>query len=299
MLGLIPLLILGASLGGYWLSRRALAPVDRIIADSRSIGHHNLSRRLMIPKSGDELQRLSETLNEMIARLETAFQQIARFTADASHELRSPVAFIRARAEIALLKPRCAETYRAAVEDMYGEATRMTELIENLLTLARADSGASQLAMVPIDLREPIRLAATHGQSLAEGKGVSFSSKVPDSPVPVLGDATALRRLSLILIENAVKYTPARGRVDVGLAATGTSVVLTVRDTGIGIAEEDLERIFERFYRSDKARQRDSGGTGLGLSIARWIAEVHRAQLEVQSELGFGSTFLVRLERAV
>jgi heavy metal sensor kinase len=298
MIGLIPVLILAVSGGGYWLARRALAPVDRIIQDARSIGHHNLSGRLIVPRTGDELQRLSETLNEMMDRLESAFHRITRFTADASHELRSPVAFIRATAEIALLQPRDAEAYRSAVAGMYDEARGMTELIENLLTLARADAGSSQFKMAPLDVREPLRQACSQASACAKGKNIAFSTQLPDAALRVLGDPVALRRLWWILIDNAIKYTPAGGSVDVQLAGAGSFAIVTVRDTGIGIAEEEQQRIFERFYRSDKARQRDSGGTGLGLSIARWIADVHQAGIEVESKPGRGSAFSVRLVRA-
>jgi heavy metal sensor kinase len=298
MFGFIPLFLLAASIGGYWLSRRALAPVDRIIQDSRSIGHHNLSQRLMVPPTGDELQRLSETLNEMIERLEAAFQRITRFTADASHELRSPLAFILATAEVALLQNRDEAEYRSALADMYGEASRMTQLIDGLLTLARADSGTSQLAMSPVDLREPIKQARAKALAAAMAKNIRFSTYLPESNIRTLGDSTALGCLFLILIENAVKYTPAGGNVEVQLAVDNGQAVISIRDSGIGIAEEELVRIFERFYRSDKARQRDSGGTGLGLSIARWIADAHRARIEVQSKLGSGSTFTVRLTHA-
>jgi len=298
MFGLIPLLVLAASGGGYWLARRALAPVDRIIQDARSIGHHNLSGRLMVLRTGDELQRLSETLNEMIGRLESAFQRITRFTADASHELRSPVAFIRTTAEVALLQPREAAAYRSALTDMYDEARRMTELIENLLTLVRADAGSSQLSMASLDVREPLRQACSLASASAAGKNICFSAHLPDDALQVLGDRIALRRLCWILIDNAIKYTPAGGKVDVQLASAGSFAIVTVQDTGIGIAEEEQIRIFERFYRSDKARQRDSGGTGLGLSIARWIADVHHARIEVQSKPGSGSAFTVRLARA-
>ena len=298
MIGLIPLLILAASGGGYWLGRRALAPVDRVIQDARSIGHHNLSGRLMVPRTGDELQRLSETLNEMMGRLESAFHRITRFTADASHELRSPVAFVRATAEIALLQPRDPETYRSAVTDIYDEAQRMTELIENLLTLARADAGSSQLKMAPLDVCEPLRQACSQASVCAKGKNISFSAQLPDADLRVLGDPVALHRLWWILIDNAIKYTPAGGSVEVQLARAGSFAIVTVQDTGIGIAEEEQQRIFERFYRSDRARQRDSGGTGLGLSIARWIADVHQARIEVRSKPGRGSAFSVRLARA-
>jgi hypothetical protein len=176
LVAFIPLLVLAASGGGYWLSRRAFAPINRIIEDARSIGHYNLSRRLMVPRTGDELQRLSETLNEMVARLEAAFQRITRFTADASHELRTPVAFIRTTAEVALLQRRSATAYQAAVADIYNESRHMTELIENLLTLARADSGSSRLNMAPLDVREPVRLACSQALACARDKHVEFST---------------------------------------------------------------------------------------------------------------------------
>jgi heavy metal sensor kinase len=298
LLGFIPLLVLAASGGGYWLSRRALTPIDRIIEDARSIGHYNLSRRLMAPRTGDELERLSETLNEMIARLEAAFQRITRFTADASHELRTPVAFIRTTAEVALLQPRTAAAYRTAIGDIYDETLRMTELIENLLALARADSGSSQLNLAPLDVREPVNRACSRAVSRARDKKICFSAGLPERAVCVMGDSVALQRLCWILIDNAIKYTPTGGRVDVQVARSGSSAVVTVRDTGIGIAESEQGRIFERFYRSGNAHDRDSGGAGLGLSIARWIADVHHAQIEVESKPDAGSAFSVRFERA-
>ena len=298
MLIFIPPLVVAAYAGGYWLSRRALEPVDQIIQDSRSIGHSNLSRRLMVPQTGDELQRLSETLNEMIDRLDAAFERVTRFTADASHELRSPVAFIRTTAEFALLQPRDAAVYRSAMADMHGEAERMTELIEDLLTLARADSGASEFSMSSLDLRDPLQQACAQAAACASCKGIRFAAQVPDRAIPVHGDFAALRRLFLIIIDNAIKYTPAAGRVDIQLSAMDAAAVVKVRDSGIGIAEDELSRIFERFYRSDKARQRESGGSGLGLSIARCIADGHGAQIEVESKLGAGSSFFVRIAQA-
>ena len=295
MVASFPILVLAASLGGYWLSGRALSPVHRIIQESRKIGHHNLSERLIVPGSHDELQLLSETLNEMIERLELAFKRVTQFTADASHELRSPVAFIRTTAEVALLKPRKAEVYNVALSEVLDEAERMTELIENLLVLARADASTSTLNLTSIDLREPLRSAFDQLFRNASGKEIRFTLSLPDAPVCALGDPTALRRLILILIDNAIKYTPAKGQVSVSLIASDVEALISVQDSGIGIAEQEIERIFERFYRSDKARHRDSGGAGLGLSIARWIAEAHRAQILVTSELGLGSRFLVTL----
>jgi signal transduction histidine kinase len=271
--------------------------VDQIIEDARSITLQNLSRRLPVPPTKDELQRLAETLNEMMQRLELAFERIRQFTADASHELRAPIALIRGTAEVALIERRDGKTYRSALSEILTEAERTTRLIENLLTLARADSGSLQPVLAPIDLSEPLRSASLQGAILAEDKRIHFSQRIPDVLAPALGDADSLRRLFLSLIDNAVKYTPSGGMVEVELALLATETEITVRDSGIGIAAEDVDHIFERFYRADKARQRDSGGAGLGLSIARWIADAHFATIQVDSKLNSGSTFRVRFPR--
>ncbi|MGO9012881.1 MAG: sensor histidine kinase [Bryobacteraceae bacterium] len=297
MFWLIPLMIAAASAGGYWLSGRALAPVGRIVEDARSISVQDMSRRLLVPATHDELQRLSETLNDLMARLELAFRRITRFTADASHELRAPIALIRGTAEVVLLQQRNGESYRAALRDILVEGERTSKLIEDLLMLARADSGASRLAMGPVDLREPLLEACVQPMARAQSKGVRLDPSVPETAAAVVGDRDALRRLFLILLDNAVKYTPPGGSVRIELAQSEREVRVTVRDTGIGIASEDLEHIFERFYRADKARQRDSGGAGLGLSIARWIADAHHAGIQVESALNRGSAFHVIFPR--
>jgi heavy metal sensor kinase len=293
MLALIPVMLLAASAGGFWQSRRALAPVDRIIEEARSITLQNISRRLPVPPTKDELQRLAHTLNDMMERLELAFQRIVQFTADASHELRAPIALIRGTAEVALLEPRDVKSYRAALSDILTEAERTTRLIENLLALARADAGSSQPALVAIDLTEQLRTVCRQGALLAGTKRIRFSERIPQAGAPALGDADTVRRLFFTLIDNAVKYTPPGGLVEVELAVGPSQTEVTVRDSGIGMADEDLDRIFERFYRADKARQRDSGGVGLGLSIARWIADAHSAEIQVESKLNSGSTFRV------
>jgi heavy metal sensor kinase len=293
MLALIPVMLLAASAGGFWQSRRALVPVDRIIEEARSITLQNISRRLPVPSTKDELQRLAHTLNDMMERLELAFQRIAQFTADASHELRAPIALIRGTAEVALIERRDVKTYRAALSDILAEAERTTKLIEDLLALARADAGSSHPILVPIDLTEQLRTACQQGATLAGAKRIRFLQSIPEAGAPALGDADTVRRLFLTLIDNAVKYTPSGGMVEVELALRPVQTEVIVRDSGIGMADEDLDRIFERFYRADKARQRDSGGVGLGLSIARWIADAHFAQIQVESKLNSGSTFRV------
>lgn len=297
LMALIPLMVIAAFAGGHCLSSRALAPVDKIIEDARSITFQSIARRLPVPPTNDELQRLAKTLNEMMQRLETAFGRITRFTADASHELRAPTAFIRTTAEVALLAPRSSDSYRSALVDILVEGERMTKLIDDMLTLARADAGSSELTLSEIDLSKPLREACRAASVLAERKNIHFREDLSQREVSALGDSDALRRLFLILLDNAVKYTPSEGKVEVGLAVSKTGSEVLIRDSGVGIAVEDLDHIFERFYRADKARQRDTGGVGLGLSIARWIADVHSAQILVESELNSGSTFRVRFPK--
>jgi heavy metal sensor kinase len=289
-----PFLLLLASAGGYWLSGRALAPVDQITREARSISAHSLSSRLIVPHTRDELQRLSETLNGMLERLEEAFKRITQFTADASHELRTPVALMRTRAELALRRPRPEDEYREALAQILRDLVRTSSLIENLMLLARADSGTERLQRARINLVDSLGEACLEGRALAEAKQISFHEQFPESPLWIEGDSQSLRRLFLILLDNAVKYTPPQGRITVSLSAGDGYALTEIRDTGFGIAAEDLPHIFERFYRSDRARSRESGGIGLGLSIGRWIAEAHGGAIEVQSAPGEGSVFRVR-----
>jgi signal transduction histidine kinase len=276
------------------MSRRALRPVDQIIDAARSIGEQSLAQRLPLLETQDELQRLSETLNQMLGRIENAFRRVTEFTADASHELRTPVALIRTTAEVAPRKPRANEEYRQALEDVHAESIRTTELIENLLTLARADAGKAALERREIDLAQIVQEASQQGQKLAHAKSLGFRTDIPDIAVHTLGDASALRRLLLIVIDNAVKYTQ-EGEITVRLSSVNGRPEVQVSDTGVGISESDLFRVFERFYRADKSRNRDSGGAGLGLSIAKWIADVHQGAIEARSESNRGSTFVITL----
>jgi len=295
---MVPLVLLLASAGGYWISRRALAPVDEIARTARSISADNLSKRLAVPASGDELQRLSETLNEMIARLESAFSKIVRFTADASHELRTPLAVMRMTAEVALRAPPADEEHREALEQIIAEIQRTAHLVDNLLLIANADAGHGRPNAARVNLTDAVAEACTEGAALARAKGVVLQARLPEEPIWVLGDVHALRRLFLILLDNAVKYTPAGGRCEVRIGECDGFVIGTVSDTGIGIASEDLPHIFDRFYRVDRARSRALGGTGLGLAIGRWIAETHEGSITVESALDRGSVFEVRLRPA-
>jgi heavy metal sensor kinase len=291
----VSVLVLVASAGGYWLSRKAVAPVGEIARAAQSISEHELSKRLPILETGDELQSLSETLNEMFGRLERAFKRVTQFTANASHELRTPIALMRTRTEVALRKQRSEADYRETLLRIHQELERTSALIENLMTLARADSGSEPLQVAPTNLNEILLEISEPARVLAEGKSLQYDQRLPETPLWVSGNAPSLRRLFLILIDNAVKYTSREGRISVVLDASDGAAVTEIRDTGVGISPTDIPHIFERFYRADESRSRESGGTGLGLSIAQWIAEAHQGGISVASKVGEGSVFRVQI----
>lgn len=293
----IPLLLVLAALGGYWTAGRALSPVLSMIAAAEAIHPNDLSARLQVPEARDELQRLALTLNRMLARLQAGFERITRFTADASHELRTPVALLRTRAEVLLRRTRTPEEYEAALKENLQELERTSGLLEELLLLARADSGAETLQFADVALEEIVRAAAADMRAVANEKHLLWSVDLPPERVHVDGDAAALRRMLLVLLDNAGKYTPEGGEVSVKLRVDPAHAVVEIRDTGIGIGEEELTRIFDRFYRTDNARARTTGGAGLGLSIGRWIAEKHGGSIVVESKPDVGSVFRVVLPR--
>jgi heavy metal sensor kinase len=290
-----PVLLMVAAGGGYWLSRRALSPVDALVRTARQVGGTNLGSRLQKLDTGDELQRLSDTLNEMLDRIESAFQRITQFTADASHELRTPVSLIRTEAELALRRSRGETEYKESLRHILLEAERTTDLIEQLLWMARADSGCETLRLQPVDLRQTLSNMVNSWQQVATIRNLEFSASidVPDSFV--MGDEILLRRLAEILLDNAFKYTPSPGSVYLSLQRKSDNLVVAVQDSGVGVAEEERSRIFERFYRVDKARSRGQGGAGLGLAIAQWIVTQHRGSISVESGPGHGATFRVDL----
>jgi len=290
-----PVLLLLASAVGYWLSRKALAPVDALAQTARTISGHNLGSRLEELHTGDELQRLSDTLNEMLARIESAFLRVTQFTADASHELRTPVALIRTEAELALRRSRDESEYREALQHILREADRTTKLIEELLALARADSGREALDIRPMDLGASLHESFANWRQVAALRDLQFEERIDVQQLSVMGDETALRRVLNILLDNAFKYTPLPGKVVLRAEEKDGRAVVSVEDTGVGIAREDQARIFERFYRVDKARSREMGGTGLGLAIAQWIVQLHQGSIAVESAPGNGSVFRIEL----
>lgn len=290
-----PILVVLASLLGYWLSGRSLAPVTRIMATAQSIGVQNLSRRLELPRAHDELRQLTSTLNAMLDRIEHSFRKITQFTADASHDFRTPIAIIRTTSEIALRRPRTDSEYREALSRILKTSIETSELLENLLTLARADAGVVTLEMQPLDLAASVRRAQDRAMALSAEKPLHFTAQLPPAPVWINANSIAIDRLLLILIDNAVKYTPAGGRCAIELSHDRGQAHIAVRDTGVGISPSDLDRIFERFTRADVARSRETPGAGLGLAIARWITEIHGGTIAAESHLGLGSVFHVRL----
>lgn len=287
-----PLLLILASAGGYWMSGRALAPVGQIAGTAGDIEARNLAMRLPLSGSGDELDRLSATLNAMFGRLEDAFRRITQFTADASHELRTPVAVIRTTAEVTRRKPRTGPEYESALDRILAESERTTQLIEDLMLLARADANAGDFIPEPVGMAHLVRGACADAQLLADAAGISLTAGALNDAM-VSGDGRTLRRAVVILLDNAIKYSKPGGAVEVRLdiceRGGRPAARVEVRDNGIGIGLEDLPHIFERFYRASKDRSRRIEGVGLGLSIAQSIALRHGGELQVESTLGFGT----------
>jgi two-component system, OmpR family, sensor kinase len=291
-------LIIGASIGGaYLIAGRAVEPVGQMINQVEAITDgRSLHRRLPVEATGDELARLAATLNAMIARLEMSFSALRRFTADASHELKTPLTVLRADVERAMHSVPASNDQLVALEEALQETTRMADLVDSLLTLARADEGRFDLHREPFALEPVVREVFETAVILGEDSGLHVGlTTVEDATV--LGDRVRLRQLFLNLVTNAIKYTSRGGTVEVTLKRRDGEVQFAVRDTGIGIAAADLPYIFERFWRADRARSRlsERGGFGLGLAISQWIAQAHGGTLTVQSRLHRGSTFTVSL----
>lgn len=289
-----PALLLIAMASGYWISRRALSPVDRITAAARSIGIRNLSERVPITRSSDELQRLAETCNAMLDRLEVAVRKLKQFTADASHELRGPLSLTQTIAEVALRLPSADPESRASFQEIANASSNAAKLLEEMLELARADAEPLDIALEPVDLASIVIDTCSMARKLAQQRGITVNLGAPES-MTVLGHAPSLQRLLWILLDNAIKYTPESGCVDVSLRDNKGGPLLEVTDTGIGISESDLPYIFDRFYRADPSRS-EVEGSGLGLSIAKWIADLHHVRIDVHSHLGIGSSFILNFQ---
>ena len=291
----IPMVLFMAASGGYWLSGRAMKPVHDIATAAQGISERNLSQRLVVPTANDELRHLSEMLNGMLARLDNAFARITRFTSDASHELRTPISVIRTTAEVILEQPRSVEEYEELVRQIRTESEYTSELIEKLLTLARADVNPTWLELVPIDACQIVDEILAGSRALAATRDITFTAEIEPRSFIVSAENQSLKRLLVILIDNAIKYTAANGEVGLTLTSNGTRAVFEVKDSGIGIAEEDLPHVFDRFFRASNARDSGVEGTGLGLAIAAWIATAHNGKLEVDSVPSEGTTVRLAL----
>jgi len=297
LLLLTPLVVILSAAGGHLMSRKALAPVGLIAHEARRITDRNLKNRLPVPAGNDELSHLSITLNHMLTRIDSGFRSVRDFTANASHELRTPLARLRAEVEIALLRTRSAAEYRQALEHVHEDALDMSGLVENLLSLARAEAGRETTVLSAVDVESLIDSGVKEWSPIAESLGIRLlvhTSKRED-PLLVLGDRLSLLRLLRIWLDNACKFTPAGGTITFSTLEEADEVLLAVEDTGIGIAPEHHTRVFERFYRVPATSSRPNGGAGLGLSLAAWIAEQHRTRIVLESAPGRGSRFHVRL----
>jgi two-component system, OmpR family, sensor kinase len=290
----LPLFLLLAGVGGYWLTRRNLAPLEAMAGQARRIGDANLDARLAAGDAAEELAILAASFNELLGRLDVSFDGMRRFVADASHELRTPLAVIRGEADVSLSRDRSASEYRESLAVILDEATRLSRLVDDLLNLARADGGRVKLLVREFYFDELLAECCRSAKRLAEGRGVAIECRA-DSAIAFHGDEELLRRLIMNLLDNAVRYTPAGGRVTAGVERREDGVRLRIADTGIGIPPEAAAHVFERFFRADKARSRAEGGFGLGLSIVKWIAESHRGAVEVESRPNAGSAFTVTL----
>ena len=293
LLGL-PIAVAAAGVGGYLLARRALAPVDSMAERARMIHAERLNDRLPVDNPHDELGRLATIFNETLTRLESSFDQMRRFTADASHELRTPLTAIRSVGEVGLRGRRDEAAYREIIGSMLEEVDRLALLVDRLLTLSRADTGKAQLSVDIVDMAELAEEVAEQLGVLAEEKEQSVNVRFDTVP-RWIGDRVVLRQALLNLVDNAIKYSPVGGKIEIRVAQSPEGIWIDVTDTGPGIPADLQSRIFDRFYRVDKARSRDNGGTGLGLAIAKWAVEVNGGRLTLEPTNGIGSCFRITL----
>jgi len=301
LLGVLALALLLATAiaitGGFFLIRSSLKPLDHMAVRAQRITSRNLHERMPVHHTGDELQELSISLNRMIERLEEAFHHIRRFSADVSHELRTPLTIMRGELESVVQNPIIDSEAREALGAVLEETVRLSKIVDQLLIMSRLDAGEAFVEVSRFDFSELVKSTVEHMRLLAEEKKLSVKVEAAD-PVHVEGDPSRLQQVVVNLLDNAIKYTPENGSVSVKVCAEADKAVLTVADSGIGISQEAQAHIFERFYRTDKARSRQMGGTGLGLSIVKSIGVAHGGLVSVQSAEGYGSTFRFEIPRS-
>ena len=291
----VPSVLILAALFARFMAKRALKPISRIIDTAREIGQgQELSKRIPVLKIKDELGQLALTFNEMMNRLENSFAQMRQFSSDASHELRTPLTVLKGQNELILSKQRKPEEYQEVISSNLEEINYMSKVLEDLFVLSKSDENQVNLDYKPVDLRALVEEVCKHAEILAEEKNIKIIIAFLE-PIEIKGDEVRLRQMVWNVLQNGIKYTQQGGELKISLQNEGDFALLTIQDTGIGIPEEDLPLIFNRFYRVDKARTRDEGGSGLGLSICRQIAEAHKGKIEVESKLGVGTRFKIRL----
>ncbi len=291
---IIPVSFLISIIAGWFLARKSLKPVDQIARTAREISSFNLSQRIPPNEIDDEIGRLITTFNEMIDRLQKSFEQTKQFSVNASHELRTPLTILRGEIEIALKSNKTPEEYVSTLNSLLDEVIRMSSIIDSLFTLTKSDAGQTDFHMEELSLDNLIMELYEDSEHLAKKKNITVLLNRLDE-VKIKGDKLKLRQLFLNLIDNAIKYNIEMGKVEISLIKEGNSACVIISDSGIGIPKESVSKIFERFYRVDKARSREAGGSGLGLSIAKWIIDLHKGSIEVESDTGRGTTFTVKL----
>jgi heavy metal sensor kinase len=294
LLACIPFALVLVAAVGYWLARKALAPMDQLNRLTEEINAQRLDRRLPVVHPEDELGRLTKTINAMLARLDRSFQEIRRFTADASHEMRTPLTVIRTETELAFARPLTAEEQQQMLVSVTEECDRLTHLTDQLLLLSREDAGGTRPVRERVELTRLVRHVAETMTPLMEAKDLRFEI-AGEIGKDIDGDETRLHQVFINLLDNAIKYTPKGGKIAIQLQREGDMALVRITDTGIGIAPEHQPHVFERFYRVDKARSRAEGGTGLGLSIVRSIVQSHGGEISLSSELGQGTIVVVAL----
>lgn len=295
LLGSSPVLLVLIGLTEYWISSRSLKPVDAMTRAARSIGAESLSGRLPVPQTRDEISRLAEAWNEMLGRLEESFARTQRFTADAAHELRTPLAALRTAVELSLKRDRDLQEYREVLRQIGGIGDRMNHLAEGLLSIARSDASPSHQRVEPVEFPLLVGEVTDEMQPLFEDKDLHLDVHLPRENIAIHADADGMRRILAILLDNALKYSSPGESVTVTVSQDSGRVSLAVSDTGCGIPAESLTRIFDRFYRVDSSRDRKTGGYGLGLAIAQQIARAHDGEIVATSVVGKGSTFRLEL----
>jgi heavy metal sensor kinase len=293
LLLLLPVLLVVSSVGGYFLSRFALKPVDRMTRAAVSIGVGNLSQRLPVPAAEDEIHNLAVAWNQLLSRLEDAVLRLSRFSADASHDLRTSITIILATAQLSLRRGVSIEEHRDDLNRIVKECRTASTLLDALLALAQSDNFLHEMDLKKVELCELVVNGCRRVEDLAESSGIMLDWRLPTENVFIDGDELLLQRLLGILLENAIRYTPSGGEIFAEVAIGANEAVVTVRDSGVGMSDEVRRKVFDRFYQADLRERKSSAGKGLGLSIGKWIADAHGADLTIESSPSLGSVFRI------